>query len=216
MKSSRTAIENKAVIAVALPCNKLTINGGGSMLKAILVAMVVAALLLVSGCGGSPEETQAQKAAAAKSKAREKAANERQQALAKKQRHQTAVYKECRRVAGPLDAKLDDLNSRLSVGLPFAKYSDLVGDAKVAYDKLIRDAKAQGGISDLCLNRVGTPLESGLNACINAYNTWNDCINATYCTFDKGTPSLKKAQQSWAKAGVLVNRADAALTGLRP
>jgi hypothetical protein len=179
--------------------------------------------LFTAGCGGTSEPagpTAAERASAAASEkataAEEKAAAARAKAIAARQAKRSAIYKECKTVAGPLNDQLTGLNSRMSVGVPFAKYSDLVGEAQVAYDKLLREAKARGGLSSPCVNRVGTPLESGLNAYIKAYNTWNDCIGADYCTFDEGTAELKKAQASWANAGRLVTKADAALLRLRP
>ena len=190
----------------------------GGMSKPVFVpflAMLTVFAMLVGGCGAGGQ-SEAQKVAAARAKAREKAAEQRQRAAAAKREHQTAVFKECQRVVGPLDARLMDLNSRLSVGLAFAKYSNEVGSAKVAYDKVIRDAKAQGGISDVCINKVGTPLQDGLNAYIAAYDTWSNCINDSYCSFDKGSAALTKTQKSWAKADRLVSRADTALSDLRP
>jgi hypothetical protein len=174
----------------------------------------LATLILAGGCGssGSSSETKAQKQA----QAQEQAAKARASAEAKRKAKASAVYKECKAVVGPLDDQLTALNSRLSIGLPFADYGQAVGAAKVAYDKLIRDAKARGGISNECINRVGKPLQSGLNAYVKAYNVWNSCIDTYSCSFSKGSPALKKAQAQWAIASRVVNRADGALTGLQP
>ena len=140
-----------------------------------IVLGVVAGMLVLSGCGGtepgSSTESKASASGAASKKAAEDAAEEREQAAAARKAKQTAVYRECKAVVGPLDETLTALNSRLGVGVPFAKYSDLVGEAPVAYDKLLREAKTRGGISDPCVKRVGTPLESALNAYTSAYST---------------------------------------------
>ncbi len=130
------------------------------MRRALFSAIVV--LVLLGGCGGANSPSASDKASQAAEKRAEKAekaAEARQEAAAERRARQSAVYTECRSVVGPLDTKLTDLNSRLSVGLPFAKYSDQVGSAKVAYDKLIRDAKARGG--------------SATNASIGSAHRWS-------------------------------------------
>jgi hypothetical protein len=118
-------------------------------------------------------------------------------------------------VANGLDKRLSELNSRLSVGMAFAEYGDRVGSARVAYDALIRDAKARGGISDACINKVGIPLQSAFNDYTAAYNLWNSCINDAGCDTSKGA-THDKMQTKWSKAGRLVDKADSALTGLQP
>lgn len=85
---------------------------------------VVCALLMVTGCAAqSSGPTPAQKRAQAHRKAQERAAAARAETAARKRAHQSAIYKECHTVAGALDTKLIDLNSRLSVGMPFAQYT---------------------------------------------------------------------------------------------
>jgi len=183
--------------------------------SAVVVAILTVLAAVTAGCGNAGASAE-QKAKAQASASQEAAAKARQKAAAAKKARQSAVYEECRKVAGTLDDRLSELNSRLSVGVPFAEYGKAVGSAKVAYDKFIRDAKAQGGVSDACINKVGIPLESALNAYIRAYQVWNDCIDEYSCSFDKGSPALKKAQASWAKAARLMSRADNGLAGLEP
>lgn len=185
----------------------------------------VAMVMLVAGCGSSGPSAHekaaaaSHKAAVAKRKAaahrQEVAARARAKAAAERRARQSAVYRECRAVANGLDNRLSELNSRLAVGMAFAEYGDRVGSARVAYDKFIRDAKARGGVSDACVNRVGVPLESALNAYAAAYDVWNNCINATSCDTSTGA-AHDKMQAKWSKAGRLVDKADAALTGLQP
>jgi uncharacterized protein YceK len=118
---------------------------GGRVGRSLVAAL--ATLILLGGCGssGSSSETKAQ--------AQEQAAKARASAEAKRKAKESAVFKECKAVVGPLDDQLTSLDSRLSIGLPFADYGQAVGAAKVAYDKVVRDAKARGGISNECVNR---------------------------------------------------------------
>ena len=181
------------------------------MLRRLLVAGL--AMLILTGCGAA-QEAPAAKAAASKSAAAEKAAADRAAAAEKQRAERTAIYKECTKIITPFDDALSGLNSRLSVGLPFADYSKQVGNVSVAHDKVIKKAKALGGVSDQCVNRVATPLEDALRAYVKAYNVWNACISDTYCTFDGD--KLKQAQGSWSKASTLIDKAETALAKLRP
>ena len=142
------------------------------MNKLSLVGTIVA-LMLTFGCSSlsaSPKDTAEERA----SQTQEEQAKARQRAAEEKRAKQSALYGECRKVAGKLDIRLTQLDSRLSVGLPFAEYSDAVGSAKVAYDKLLRDAKSHGGLSEACINKVGIPLEKALNAYMKAHRVWDD------------------------------------------
>jgi hypothetical protein len=182
--------------------------------KLSLVGTIVA-VMLSFGCSSlsaSPNDTAGERA----SQTQETQAKARQRAAEEKKAKQSALYEECRKIAGKLDTRLTELDSRLSVGLPFADYSRAVGSAKVAYDKLLRDAKAHGGVSEACINKVGIPLEKALNAYMKAHQVWDDCLATYSCSFDKGSPALEKAQVSWAKASRLISRADDALVDLQP
>lgn len=94
---------------------------------------------------------------------------------------------------------LQDLDSRLNVGLNFQAYSERVGDARVAYDRIDIDELGSG-----CVEHVGAPAEDAMNAYIDAYNTWNDCIGDIDCDNDSITPDL---QAEWADATELVQGA---------
>jgi hypothetical protein len=94
---------------------------------------------------------------------------------------------------------LEDLDSRLSVGLNFAAYSERVGDAQVAYDRI--DVK---DLDSGCIEHVGAPAEDAMNAYIRAYNIWNDCIGDIECENDSITPDL---QAEWADATGLIQEA---------
>ena len=176
---------------------------------------IAALLLTLSGCGSSDSSTTKSDAKAqAQAKLEERAAEDRAKAAEAAKAKQTAVHKECVDVTEKLATKLSDLDSRLSVGLPFADYGKRVGDARVAYDQLLKSAKQRGGISDKCINGVGTPLESAMNQYIDAYNVWNECVQDYDCTFEGDT--LKKAQTSWSKATRLIEKASNKVDGLAP
>lgn len=103
-----------------------------------------------------------------------------------------SVSQECAdKLAGLTDA-LFELNSRLSVGIAFAAYGEKVANARVAYDKI--------KFNDLdpdCILGVGQPAEAAMNEYVNAYTTWNDCIQKTGCNTDSIQPQL---QASWLTA----------------
>jgi hypothetical protein len=113
------------------------------------------------------------------------------------------------------ETKVVDLDSRLDVGVQFAAYTRYVGSARVAYTNLINTIKADG-LSHACLRKVGEPLQYAMNDDVRALNVWNNCIQADYCTFDKGTPELRKAQSWWAKSATDVRKAQAGMEGLAP
>jgi hypothetical protein len=178
------------------------------------VALVAA--LALGGCTGdaAPSASKAPTAASASSPAAERAAAQR--TAAGKEARTSAVFQECTSVARPLQTSLDDLSSRLSIGLDFYAYWVRVGSARSSYDRLLRDAKSRGGISQQCIEQVAVPLESALNAYITAYNTWNGCLQVASCTFEEGSAPEKKAHASWTEAHEIVTRAEVALAGLRP
>ena len=94
---------------------------------------------------------------------------------------------------------LRELDSRLGVGLNFSAYSDKVGNAKVAYDRIPFKKL------DLdCITKVGVSAEKALNLYVDAYNIWNDCIGDIYCSNDSITPKL---QRKWAQATAKIQQA---------
>jgi hypothetical protein len=112
----------------------------------------------------------------------------------------------CAGQVGILVTQLSELDSRLSVGLNFERYSNLVSDLQVAYDQIPIDEP-----SPECVTRVGVPAERAFNAYVKAYNIWNNCIGNINCDNDKITPRL---QARWAKATASVARADQGLENL--
>ena len=100
---------------------------------------------------------------------------------------------------------LEELDSRLTIGLNFTDYSERVGDARVAYDRIdVAD------LDEACLDQVAVPAEDALNAYVNAYTIWNDCISDADCDNDSITPEL---QAKWAEATELILTLREALDG---
>ncbi|MDP9226835.1 MAG: hypothetical protein M3P18_23930 [Actinomycetota bacterium] len=154
-----------------------------AILGAIFIAMVA------SGCGG-PSAAQKQAKADAAQHAR-----------------RLAAYRRCNAQLGPFLVALQDLGSRLDVGLSFGEYGNRVGNVKVAYDAL-----STGQLSYPCLSNVGVPAEAALKAYLTAYDTWNNCMSDEYCTTDSIDPDL---QASWATARRKVGRAQAGVVLIR-
>lgn len=98
---------------------------------------------------------------------------------------------------------IEDLDSRLGVGLNFQDYGTKVGDVKVVYDRIV-----PADLSGECATSVGTPAEAALNDYIAAYTTWNDCVGSTSCTQASITSQL---QAKWADATEKINQAKNAL-----
>ncbi len=107
-----------------------------------------------------------------------------------------AISADCVAAMGPLVTSLEDLDSRLSVGLTYAEYSKAVADLRVFYDRI------KIATLDLdCLTLVGSPAETAMNDYITAYNTWNKCVASVSCT-NKSIQT--KLQAQWSKATDLI------------
>ncbi|MEO6472316.1 MAG: hypothetical protein ABIR57_10280 [Aeromicrobium sp.] len=155
-------------------------------------------LVLLAGCGGpSAAEKKAEKdrtvAAAAKKK---------QEARQKKIGETGAL---CKQMVQEFSDSLDDLNSRLSVGLKPDDYSGRLGDISVAYDKTDWDKTP----NVYCVQKVGVPLEDAYKDFVSAGSTWSDCIASYNCDVEKD--KLPGMQKKWAHAGTLIERSKAAL-----
>ncbi len=111
----------------------------------------------------------------------------------------------CEAQLGDLLTALQEIDSRLDIGLNIQEYGDRVGDAKVAYDRL-----QPGQLERGCLERVGVPLEEALQAYIDAYRSWDRCIDRFECELDEIEPEL---QQRWARASAKIEEATSALEG---
>jgi hypothetical protein len=180
----------------------------------MMFAMTACGETPASSQSGEKAAAQAEKQAAQDKEAAKKEKAAQQVAAAKRLAAQTARYQQCADVSRQLNTKLNDLNSRLSVGLPFADYSDEVGDVSIAYDRMYKQLGKTGPADLPCIGKVLAPLEVAVNAYISAYNRWNDCMNDDYCEMEGST--LEKAQGSWSKAERQIARSERGLSVMNP
>lgn len=170
-------------------------------MKVLLGALIGAALLVACGGGSSEAEkaAQAKKAKATKVRAQERKAHARQQ----------GAYETCASTFTDFQDAVEEMNSRLSVGLSYADYSTNVADVRVAYDQADYDA-----LDDIdCIGSVGVPLEGALNQYVKAANIWDACFEDIYCENDSIDPEL---QSHWEKAGRLATKASKGLAAMEP
>jgi hypothetical protein len=95
---------------------------------------------------------------------------------------------------------LQELDSRLGVGLSYSDYSERVGDVRVAYDQV-----NFGALELSCVTGAGSPLEDALNEHASAQNVWGDCIEDFDCDTDGIDPEL---QEHWSDASSAVSDAE--------
>src|SRR5674476_317083 len=99
------------------------------MRKLLLVLVAVSLATFLAGCGGqSAEEKRADKDKEVAAAAKKKEA-ERQELIGE-------TGELCDELVSDFREKLEDLNSRLGVGIKPDDYSNRVGDIRVAYDKV--------------------------------------------------------------------------------
>lgn len=116
------------------------------------------------------------------------------------------VDEACREQLEPLVEALSELDSRLTVGLNYERYSESVSDNQVAYDRVPFDE-----LGPECVTDVGIPLEKAVNAYVKAYNIWSNCFEDIDCSND----SIKgRLQKHWAKATRQIARAEQNLEAL--
>jgi hypothetical protein len=173
------------------------------MMRGTAATLAIAMLALgAAACGGVSEEEKREEARqerAAKKRAQERRAHDRQQ----------AAYETCTAAFSEFQDAVEEMNSRLSVGLSYSDYSTNVADVRVAYDQADYDA-----LDDIdCIGSVGVPLEGALNQYVKAANIWDDCFEDIYCENDSIDPEL---QSHWEKAGRLATRASKGLAAMEP
>ena len=108
-----------------------------------------------------------------------------------------AAYQQCRTRTRPLIQALNELDSRLDVGLSFSEYGTQVGNLSVAYARL-----RPGALDMECLD-VAVDLETSYRKYAQAQNVWNDCITDFGCSVDSIEPRL---QDYWLDAGTALAR----------
>lgn len=115
---------------------------------------------------------------------------------------------ECRDGLRDLTDELSRVDSRLNIGLTQAEFNTALGDVQVAYDRL-----RVGRLEQECVLRAAVPLESALNAYIDANNEWADCINDLGCEVEGSV--LQSIRAEWSKATRLIRKSSRAIGELR-
>lgn len=180
-------------------------------------ALIAVGVMMLAGCGGGEEDQRAEAEASAAAEASASAAAEAEREAeeqAERDRKEAAArqrQKKCATSTEGLMTSLEEIDSRLNIGLNFDEYGDRVGDAQVAYDRLFAGDDVDLNMS--CLRRVAIPLEGALNDYIDVLNVWNDCIADLGCNFNEGEPN-RKAQAGWQKASAKLDKARAGLERL--
>jgi hypothetical protein len=164
---------------------------------------VVAIACIAAGCGGGASEEELARDRAAQAELLSGEVYRRQVAAAEAEA--AARYSACENQVGPLINSLEELDSRLGVGLNFSDYSERVGDARVAYDDIDVDE-----LTSACIE-PGRAGEAALNAYIKAYNLWNNCFADLDCGVNSIEPRL---QQHWVTASIKTEAAAEALEGM--
>ncbi|WP_141007048.1 hypothetical protein [Nocardioides humi] len=179
---------------------------------ATTIAAASCALLGLSACGGEEGPTAEEKAQAEANASAASASAASASAQASRSAEQQAQYDACTTATADLRTALNDVNSRLSIGLNYQDYGDKLGDVQVAYDGAIDEIIELGGD---CLTTVGKPLENAFNQYIEVKNIWSDCIGDYNCDFSEGETN-RKVQDRWAKATKILDRAEENLDTLAP
>jgi hypothetical protein len=171
----------------------------------MLVAVTAAGVMALTGCGdrdssSAYEDARAERSAAAaeESEAAEAAA----EAAAERRK---AQRDKCERQTGQLQAALEQIDSRLAVGMDYDEYGERLGDVRVAYDRVPIKR-----LEPSCIRAAGIHLERAFNAYNKVLGTWGDCIEDYYCDFSEGAAN-RTAQTQWAKAETSISKANSGL-----
>jgi hypothetical protein len=94
---------------------------------------------------------------------------------AKKQAQEARA--ECEKVIAPFMDEVNELDSRLDIGLAYTAYSEHVADANVAYDRIDLNSDILRDDSDHAKNcrQAARAGESALNSYVKAQQTWQKC-----------------------------------------
>jgi hypothetical protein len=111
----------------------------------------------------------------------------------------------CLSEVGPFLDSMQQIDSRLNVGMTESEFVARTGTAEVKHDQLDPHA-----ISGACLT-AGADLETALNRYAKAANKWRNCIASFSCTFHKINRYM---QAQWAAASVKITRAKTQLDSL--
>ena len=117
-----------------------------------------------------------------------------------------AIYATCREELSPLIRGLQDLDSKLDVGLAYAEYSTEVAQLSVEYNGI-----RFGRLDFECVASAGVPAETAFNQYRKAYFEWDECFDDLDCDLDFIEPTL---QTYWSKASSNVTEAKTGLNSL--
>lgn len=170
----------------------------------IVVSMLVVAGITAAGVLLATGDNNGDADAASPSPIDESLSVDAEAELLEQQRQLVA---DCRREVGAWLRTLHNVDSRLSIGMTQTEYSDALGEVQIAYDRLnLRRADVS------CVSQVGIPAEKAFNQYVKANNRWSDCIVDLYCDLD--ADAMPAIQERWARATVLLDRADRNLRNL--
>lgn len=172
------------------------------VLAVLLIALSTAVVLVVTA---GPSAQDKRDAAHARAVAREKKAAV--EAAENDARLQTA----CTSELSDFKSELENVNSKLTVGMTQSDFNKALGDVQVKYDRLDSDA-INGDV--YCSGNVGEPLQDAFNDFVKSNSAWAKCINAYNCEV-KGDV-LKGLQKQWSSAGAKIEKANAALADYTP
>lgn len=180
--------------------------------RAGAAALVALGLSLLPGCGDGDEEKAraAASAAASASAASASSASASAAALAAEQE----AYDACEQAVDSLMEQMQEIGSRLSIGMSYAEYTDYLSDARVTYDRSFTQ-QAIAAMDRDCLGEVAVPLENAFKAYVNVHTLWGDCIEDYGCDFSEGQTN-DKAQGTWVRAGKQTEKAADALAEMEP
>ena len=173
-------------------------------MRTMLVAVAAAGVMAVAGCGDADSSSAYEDAKAKKSA---EAAEESEAAQAAAERRKARRDK-CARQTGQLQEALEQIDSRLAVGMDYDEYGERLGDVRVAYDRVPIKR-----LEPSCIRAAAIHLERAFNAYNKVLGTWGDCIEDYYCDFSEGATN-RTAQTQWAKAEASIARARKGLRGM--
>lgn len=177
------------------------------MTKQLMATLaVVVTILAGAGACGSTDESAAQQR-------KEKTDAQRKVADA----HKQVLVEHCATDTQALRNALQDLNSRIEVGLSYSDYGTKIGDASSAFTGALNGFKTEnkaGTIARNCLADVLTPLAAEVDLHAATAKIWEDCINDYSCDINKGT-SADKMQSNWQRTAKLSQRAENRLANLK-
>lgn len=175
-------------------------------LRAVLACLAGAALVLpLASCGGdSPATANTTTAKSARTKSQGSVQNRAD--LARQRPRPVGPESRCQTQVGAFIETMDTLRRNLAVGLSYEQYVGEMKAIRTSYDAIPTKRVALG-----CLQAVGKPGERGLNAYIDAGNTWTECVETPGC---ESATIEAQLQQRWREASRYLSKAQLGLRSL--